>query len=352
MTATTPTNTNARSSAAAIAATQRGSGRYFLRRLLHYRPGFFSVIVIILLYLLAFAGPLIYRTSPNEIDLLNLLGHPSAQHLLGTDDNGRDILARLLYGGRVSLIVGLIAVVIADTVGVLFGAFAGYFGKLTDTILMRITDALLAIPSFFLLLVVLSLFGPSLTKLEIAIGLTSWMTIARLVRGEFLRYKDAEFVQAAKAMGASDLRVIFRHIMPQAVSSVIVASSVLIGGVIIAESALVPRARRAAATGKLGQHAHRRAELRLHRTGARHLPRCADRHHCRGIQLLRRGLTDRLQCVGVSARVPISGGSRLSSLPQLRGRLESLLPPRNCSPPAFTHFTFNDLDLNYQEESR
>jgi peptide/nickel transport system permease protein len=235
---TTTPNTTALSGAVVPSITQRSSGRYFLRRLLRYRPGFASLIVLILLYLLAFAGPLIYRTSPNEIDLLNLLGHPSAQHLLGTDDNGRDILARLLYGGRVSLIVGLIAVVIADTVGVLFGAFAGYFGKGIDSVLMRITDALLAIPSFFLLLVVLSLFGPSLSKLEVAIGLTSWMTIARLVRGEFLRYKEAEFVQAAKAMGASDLRVIFRHIMPQAVSSVIVASSVLVGGVIIAESAL------------------------------------------------------------------------------------------------------------------
>ncbi|MCA1666245.1 MAG: ABC transporter permease [Thermomicrobia bacterium] len=226
------------SGAAATVGTHRSSGRYFLRRMVQYRPGFISFLVIILLYLAAFVGPLLYRRSPNEIDLLNLLGHPSAQHLLGTDDNGRDILARLLDGGHVSLIVGLIAVVIADTVGVLFGAFAGYFGKFTDAILMRITDALLAIPSFFLLLVVLSLFGPTLTKLEIAIGLTSWMAIARLVRSEFLRYKETDFVQAAKAMGASDVRVIFRHILPQAVSPVIVASSVLVGGAIILESAL------------------------------------------------------------------------------------------------------------------
>ncbi|MCA1725989.1 MAG: ABC transporter permease subunit [Thermomicrobia bacterium] len=148
------------SGTAATVGTHRSSGRYFLRRMVQYRPGFISFLVIILLYLAAFVGPLLYRRSPNEIDLLNLLGHPSAQHLLGTDDNGRDILARLLDGGHVSLIVGLIAVVIADTVGVLFGAFAGYFGKFTDAILMRITDALLAIPSFFLLLVVLSLFGP------------------------------------------------------------------------------------------------------------------------------------------------------------------------------------------------
>jgi len=199
-------------------------GRYFLRRMVQYRPGLISFFVIVLLYLLAFVGPHIYRVSPNEIDLLNILGPPNRDHLLGTDDNGRDILARLLNGGQVSLIVGLVAVLIADTVGVLTGAFSGYFGKALDSVLMRFTDALLAIPGFFLLLTVLSLFGPSLTKLIVAIGLTSWMAISRLVRGEFLRYKETDFVQAAKAMGASDMRVIFRHILPQAVSPVIVAS--------------------------------------------------------------------------------------------------------------------------------
>ena len=221
-----------------IVGKQRNTRYFLLRRLVRYRPGFISLLILILLYVMAFAGPLIYRQSPNEIDLLNLLGGPSGDHVLGTDENGRDILARLLDGGHISLIVGLIAVVIADTVGVLFGAFAGYFGRWLDALLMRITDALLAIPSFFLLLVVLSLFGPSLTKLEIAIGLTSWMTIARLVRGEFLRYKETDFVQAARAVGASDMRIIFHHILPQVASPVIVASSVLVGAAIIAESAL------------------------------------------------------------------------------------------------------------------
>src|SRR5579884_576673 len=126
----------------ATAQTHRSSGRYFLRRMVRYRPGFISFIVLILLYLIAFVGPLLYRISPNEIDLLNLLGGPSREHILGTDDTGRDILARLLDGGHVSLLVGLFAVLIADTVGVLFGAFAGYFGNVVDSVLMRITDAL------------------------------------------------------------------------------------------------------------------------------------------------------------------------------------------------------------------
>ena len=209
-----------------------------LRRLIRYRPALISLIVLVLLYLMAFVGPYFLPHSPNELDLLNMLSGPTRDHLLGTDDNGRDVLARLVYGGRISLTVGLVAVVLADTVGVALGAVAGYFGSLADTLVMRFTDALLAIPGFLLLLVVLSLFTPSLSKIELAIGLTAWMTIARLVRGEFLKYKDAEFVQAARAMGASDWRIITRHVLPQTVSPIIVASSVLVGSAIILESAL------------------------------------------------------------------------------------------------------------------
>lgn len=236
MTATTG-ETTAPMAAEAIFLAPRRRQRVW-HRFIRYRPALVSLIVLVFLYLLSFVGPLVFHRAPDELDLLNMLAPPSADHLLGTDETGRDVLARLIYGGQVSLIVGLIAMVIADTVGVLLGACAGYFGKATDAVIMRFTDALLAIPTFFLLLVVLSLFGPTLTKLEIAIGLTSWMGIARLVRGEFLRHKEAEFVQAARAIGASDARIIIRHILPQAASPVIVASSVLVGGAIIAESAL------------------------------------------------------------------------------------------------------------------
>ena len=129
----------------------QGAFRVFLTRLRTYRPGFFSLILLILLYLVAFAGPLFMRYSPNELDLTNMLASPSLHHLLGTDDNGRDVFARLVYGGRISLVVGLFAVLIADSVGVLLGAVSGYFGKITDQVVMRITDAMLAIPSFLLL---------------------------------------------------------------------------------------------------------------------------------------------------------------------------------------------------------
>ncbi|HET9014865.1 MAG TPA: ABC transporter permease [Thermomicrobiaceae bacterium] len=217
---------------------QRSAFRVFMQRMVRYRPGLLSLILLVVLYLFAFIGPSVWRVSPNALDLTDMLAGPSAQHLLGTDENGHDILARLMYGGQVSLTVGLVAMVIANTAGIVFGAVSGYFGRYTDAVLMRFTDAMLAIPAFLLLLVVLSEFSPSLAKIELAIGLTSWMTIARLVRGEFLRYKDADFVMAAKAIGASDRRVIFRHLLPQTASPVIVASSILVGTAIILESAL------------------------------------------------------------------------------------------------------------------
>jgi peptide/nickel transport system permease protein len=206
--------------------------------LIDYRPALISIILLAVLYLVAFAGPLVLPHSPNELDLTNMLAGPSRQHPLGTDENGRDVLARLVDGGRISLTVGLVAVLVADTVGVALGAVAGYFGRFSDSIIMRLTDAMLAIPGFLLLLVVLSLFTPTLTKIELAIGLTAWMTIARLVRGEFLKYKEAEFVHAARAVGASDWRIITRHVLPQTLSPIIVASSVLVGTAIILESSL------------------------------------------------------------------------------------------------------------------
>jgi len=234
----TATPTRVLSAEVTLAREQRGPLQQFLARLLRYRPGIVSLGVLVFLYMLAFVVPHLLPYSPDSLDLTNMLSGPNWQHLLGTDENGRDVLARLLYGGQISLTVGIFAVLIADTVGVLLGAVAGYFGKISDTLIMRITDTMLAIPGFLLLLVILSLFSPSLGKIELAIGLTSWMTVSRLVRGEILRYKDAEFVQAAKAMGASDWRIIFRHLLPQTVSPVVVASSVLIGAAIILESAL------------------------------------------------------------------------------------------------------------------
>ena len=212
--------------------------RYYGGRLWRFKLGVVAIAVLILLYVVAFLAPLVIHTSPNQLSFMDTLKGPSWQHWLGTDDTGRDVFTRLIYGGRVSLFASAVAVLISATVGVALGAIAGYYGRITDAVIMRITDALLSIPTFLLLLVVLSIFGSSLTHLVVAIGLTSWMTVTRLVRGDFLRYRDAEFVLAARALGASNRRIIVRHILPEVLSPVIVASSTLVGAVILLESAL------------------------------------------------------------------------------------------------------------------
>lgn len=217
---------------------QRTTLRYYAGRLWRFKLGVASLVVLVLLYGLSFLAPLLMNLSPNELSFMDTLRGPSRQHWLGTDDTGRDVFARLVYGGRVSLFASAVAVLISATVGVTLGAVAGYYGGVVDAVIMRLTDALLSIPTFLLLLVVLSIFGSSLANLVVAIGLTSWMTVTRLVRGDFLRYRDSEFVLAARALGASNPRIIGRHILPEVLSPVIVASSTLVGAVILLESAL------------------------------------------------------------------------------------------------------------------
>lgn len=183
-------------------------------------------------------GPSIYPRSPVEINLLNQYALPSRDHLLGTDESGRDVLARLIHGARISLRVGFISAAIAVTVGTTIGAIAGYFGKALDHILMRFTDALLAIPIFILLLAVVSVMGSSVSNVIIVLGLTRWMSVARLVRGEVLRFKSMDFVLAARGLGATDARIILVHLLPQAVPAIIVAATLGIAQVILLESSL------------------------------------------------------------------------------------------------------------------
>jgi peptide/nickel transport system permease protein len=197
-----------------------------------------SLAYLILAYASAILAAYIAPHSPTKIDLGAFLAPANPAHLLGTDDNGRDVLSRLIYGGRVSLAVGLAAVVVSVVVGVAVGLTTGYFGGWVDNGLMRVTDAMLTIPTFFLLLVVMAFFGSSLRNVILAIGLTSWMGVARLVRGEILRVKVTDFVEAARAMGASAGRMMMKHLLPQAGPQIIVAASLGTGGAILAESAL------------------------------------------------------------------------------------------------------------------
>lgn len=212
--------------------------RYYWRRLLRFKLGLAALIVLILLYAIAIFGPYVINKDPNQISFLEQLSGSSSKHWLGTDSTGRDVFARLIYGGRVSLFVSALAVLISTTVGMTLGALSGFYGGFVDSIIMRCTDAALAIPSFLLVLVAISIFGASLGHLVIAIGLTSWMTVTRLVRGDFLRLRDTEFVEAARSIGATNRRIILRHILPEVVSPVIVASSTYVGSVVLLEAAL------------------------------------------------------------------------------------------------------------------
>jgi peptide/nickel transport system permease protein len=188
--------------------------------------------------LLAIAAPAVARQSPDAIDLMDQLAGPSVEHPLGTDETGRDVWARLVYGARVSLAVGLLAMSIGISIGACVGAVAGYRGGWTDAILMRITDGMLVVPTFFLALIILAVFGPSIVNVVAVIGLTQWMVVARVVRSEVLRTRPLEFVSAARALGAPDTRIVWGHVLPQAVPSIIVAASLGVANAILTESAL------------------------------------------------------------------------------------------------------------------
>lgn len=176
--------------------------------------------------------------SPNSIDLAARLAPPDDRHYLGTDDLGRDVLARMIHGARVSLTVGLLATLIAVIVGSFFGAMAGYYGGAADWIVSRTIEVVLCFPFIFLVLGIVALFKPSMATLMIALGLTSWTSEARYVRSEFLRIRESEFAQAARASGARDGRIIFRHLLPNALAPVIVSASFGVAAAILTESAL------------------------------------------------------------------------------------------------------------------
>lgn len=197
-----------------------------------------GLAVILALAAIALLAPVISPYEPTKIDVYNVLSPPSASHLFGTDELGRDLLSRMLWGSRVSLKVGFIAVGIAITIGIFIGAIAGYYGGKVDAALMRFVDIMLAFPTFFLILAVIAIVEPSISTIMIVIGLTGWMDVSRLVRAEFLTLKERDFVSAARAIGASDRRLIFRHILPNALSPVFVAATFGIAGAILIESGL------------------------------------------------------------------------------------------------------------------
>jgi peptide/nickel transport system permease protein len=197
-----------------------------------------AAAVMAIVALAAIAGPIVYDVDPNALDLSKAIAPPSAGHPLGTDESGRDVLGRLLAGGRVSLAVGLAAVSCSALLGVSLGAVAGLGGRKLDALVMRVTDAMMAVPALFLIITTLALFGTSITGLVIAIGGTSWMGLARLVRAELLSIREQNYVEAARALGARPFRVLMRHALPHLLPSVLVNVTFGVGTAILMESAL------------------------------------------------------------------------------------------------------------------
>ena len=218
-------------------AARSGLGAFW-RRFRRNRLAIVGAGILVVLYATALFAPLIATHDPDRIFLMKRFAGPGAEHWLGTDETGRDVFSRLVYGSRVSLTVGLLATVLAILIGAVVGATAGYAGGVTDGLLMRIVDGMLTIPTFFLALLVLAVFGPSLRNLVVVIGLTGWMIVARVVRSEVLRAKNEEFVTAARSLGAAPVRILARHVFPQAIPSLIVAATLGVAYAIIVESSL------------------------------------------------------------------------------------------------------------------
>ena len=195
-------------------------------------------MVVAILVVFAVLAPALAPWDPNQPDTRRILAPPSAQHSLGTDQLGRDVLSRVLYGARVSLAVGFVSVGIATIIGILLGAAAGYHGGLVDAVIMRLVDLMLVFPRFFLLLAVLAFLKPSIWTIMVVIGLIGWMGVARLVRAEFLTLREREFVVWSESIGASAARVVFRHILPNALAPVLVAMTLGIPAAILTESGL------------------------------------------------------------------------------------------------------------------
>jgi peptide/nickel transport system permease protein len=195
-------------------------------------------IIIATVFLLAMLAPIIAPFDPDDINVKAILLAPSFEHWMGTDGLGRDVLSRMLYGGRISLLVGLVAVGISTAIGIVLGAIAGYYRGWVDTVIMRLVDVMLSIPSFFLILAVIAFLTPSIINVMIVIGLTSWMGVTRLVRAEFLSLSGREFVQASRTLGAKDARLIFTHLLPNSLTPIIVSSVLGIAGAVLMESGL------------------------------------------------------------------------------------------------------------------
>ncbi len=210
------------------------------RRFFRHKPALTSFVVLLVLSVMALAAPVIapYAYDFQDFTIIGQPQPPSRAHLMGTDNLGRDTFSRVLYGARVSLAVGLFSALIAATIGTLIGAVAGFYRGWLDSALMRFTDMVLSIPILPMVILLAGILRPSVPLIVLIIGGFGWMGTARLVRGRFLSLRQVEFVEASHALGGSAVRVMFRHILPNALGPIIVATTLAVGGAIMLESAL------------------------------------------------------------------------------------------------------------------
>ncbi|OPY90166.1 MAG: Glutathione transport system permease protein GsiD [Syntrophus sp. PtaU1.Bin208] len=213
-------------------------GKDFWKRFRKNRLALAGSVLVLFLFIVSLLAPWLAPYDPSAIDLKNILSPPSGAHWFGTDQLGRDVCSRMIWGAGISLKVGFVATGIAILIGTILGAVSGYYGGWVDALIMRFVDIMLCFPTFFLILAVIALLEPSIWNIMIIIGVTGWMGITRLVRADFISLKERDFILAAKTIGASDLRIIFVHMLPNAMASVLVTATLGVAGAILTESAL------------------------------------------------------------------------------------------------------------------
>ncbi len=216
----------------------RSPGQIAISRFRKSNLAILGLILITLMTLAAVFADTVAPYGENEIDLFNITAQPSAEHVLGTDELGRDELSRLVYGARVSLLVGVGTALLSTLVGIIVGSLAGYYGGWIDSALMRFVDVILAFPAIFLLLIFFSIQGSSVLTVILFLGLFSWMWLARVIRGEFLSLKERDFIEAARSIGVPDGRLIWRHLLPNVGAAIIVSATLNIAYAMLAEATL------------------------------------------------------------------------------------------------------------------
>ena len=230
--------TNLPPKAAAAAPETKADKNHVLRRFLRHKLAVIGLVILMLLVLTAVFAPQIAPYDPNKFDAVSMVDTPTKAHPLGLDQVGRDVLSRVIYASRISLSVGVVAVGIYVILGTILGSIAGFYGGWLDVVLTRIADMFLSFPQIMLILVIVSMVGPSIWNIMVVLGLLGWPSIFRIVRGQFLTLRELDFVQAGRGMGATDWRLIFKHILPNSMGPILVAATFGTATAILTEASL------------------------------------------------------------------------------------------------------------------